>query len=234
MLIPPRDRDVLGKTRPDGEKLRNLFLKIAVVLAALFALNASAAPAADEQLTEVPVILGHGKFFLIDPSTGHIPVAANLTALVPLPPAGNFKLTRFGLFHWTGTLPTGGAGCPARITGVSGALDQRVVRSGRKIKILGTLIHPVAAGRKELTFQGADSVPVTSQWFVVRASKIRHHPLAAVAAMRLPASIVPELSQRYLYFSVQVYSSCNRTHPGALARYLRTVATGFSARVGSA
>jgi hypothetical protein len=233
MLIPPRDRDVLRKTRVRGEKLRNLFLKIAFVAASLCGTAAGVASADQPPLAEVPVILGHGNFFLIDPSTGRIPVAANLTALFPLP-SGSFKLTRFGLFHWTGTLPTGGAGCAARITGVSGALDRRVVRSGAKIKILGTSVHPVAAGRVEVSFEGPATVPVSSQWFVLRASKVKHHPLSAVAVMRLPDSIAPELSQRYLYFSLQAHSSCNRTDPAALARYLRTVAAGFSARVGSA
>jgi hypothetical protein len=236
MLIPPRDRDVLGKTRTDGGKLRNLFLKIASVPTLLLALAIGAATGTaqtpGQPLTPVPVILGHGNFFLIDPSTGRIPVAANLTGLVPLPDGGRFKLTRFGIFHWTGTLPTGGPGCAARMTGVSGALDRRVIRSRGKIRILGTLVHPVFAGRTRLTFEGARSVPVSSQWFVLRASKVRRHPLAAVAVMRLPAGIAPELSQRYLYFSLQAQSSCNRTHPGALARYMRGVATAFSARVG--
>lgn len=211
--------------------MRNLYLKIAVVPAVVFALVAGAASAEDQKLTEVPVILGHGNFFLIDPSTGRIPVAANLTGLVPLPTGGTFEQGRLGLFHWTGTLPTGGAGCRVRITGVSGALDQRVVRSHGKIKILGRRVRPVASGSRHLTFEGAPSVPITSQWFVLRASQVRHHPLSAVAVMRLPVSIAPELSQRYLYFSMQAQSSCNRTHPAALARYLRGVATGFSARV---
>jgi hypothetical protein len=211
--------------------LRNLFLKIGVAVVLLCAVAAGGASADDQALTEVPVILGHGNFFLIDPSTGRIPVAADLTALMPLPGGGQFKQTRFGLFHWTGTLPTGGAGCRARITGVAGALDQRVVRSGGEVRILGTRVHPLAAGRTQVAFQGAESVPVTSQWFVIRASKVRRHPLSAVAVMRLPASIVPELSQRYLYFSLQAQSSCNRTHPAALVRYLRGVATRFSARV---
>lgn len=218
--------------------MRNLFLKIAVVPALLFTLAIGAATGSAQTtaqpLTPVPVILGHGNFFLIDPSTGKIPVAANLTALFPLPAGGRFKLTRLGIFHWSGTLPTGGAGCAARITGVGGALDRRVIRSRGKIRILGTLVHPVFAGRTELTFEGAGSVPVSSQWFVLRASKVRRHPLGAVAVMRLPAGIAPELSQRYLYFSLQAQSSCNRTQPAALARYLRGVARSFSAKVGSA
>jgi hypothetical protein len=215
--------------------LRNLFLKIASVPALLSALTIGAPPGAAQtaggQLAEVPVILGHGNFFLIDPSTGRIPVAANLTALFPLPEGGKFRQTRLGVFHWTGTLPTGGTGCRARITGVSGALDRRVVRSRGRIWILGRRVHPVASGSTQLTFEGAGSVPVRSQWFVLRASQVRSHPLSAVAVMRLPASIVPELSQRYLYFSQQAHSSCNRTHPRALARYLRTVAGRFGARV---
>jgi hypothetical protein len=216
--------------------LRNLFLKIGLAPALLCALAigapAGSAQSAGGQLMEVPVILGHGNFFLVDPSTGRIPVAANLSALVPLPAAGRFRQTALGFFHWTGTLPTGGAGCRARILGVSGALDQRVVRSHGKVKLLGRRVQPVASGTTPVTFEGAPTVPVRSQWFVLRASQVRGHPLSAVAVMRLPASIVPELSQRYLYFSVQAQSNCNRTRPRALARYLRTVATGFGARVG--
>src|SRR5436190_7958356 len=101
MLIPPRDRDVLRKTPPDGGKLRNLFLKIAVVAALLGAATIGTASADDQQLTEVPVILGHGNFFLIDPSTGGIPVAANLSGLVPLPAGGRLKDGGVGIFNWT-------------------------------------------------------------------------------------------------------------------------------------